>query len=461
MVNRVLMAVALLLVFVGATALGVGGAGFRTGAGREVLARLGVAVLGDILHGTAEAGYLGGTFTEGLEARDVVLRGEDGTLLARFPRIVMRYRFQDLLSGRIVLGQVILEEPFVNVVKGPNRRFNYQEVLGLGGPGGGGPDPFVAFHDAEIHNGTVIIHTPTDGPHHGEFETEEWPEGWMRVRRVENLNARVAYARIASPLPGDRGLQFDIDELSVLMSDPDFDIRNMRGRMEIIGDSVAFDLDELALPGSVARIKGPLMWTSGPLMVDLDVDAERVAVNDVGGIVSPLPWGLVGSGQLNIRHVDADHLSFQGLDMRMHGPGGGGTLSGRLNLLVGPGGGWTVSDTELYLDSLGLDYLRPMVDTIPFAGRLTGQVNAEGPMDLLFVELDWLLHDSLVAGWPQNYIRGAGVIGVGAPDAPVFYNFQTDSADIDLARIVCCRRALLGAVCASTVVATQSGSGPK
>ena len=64
-----------------ATAAGAVGVGLRTDAGRDVLARYGIAVLNDVVHGTAEVGEVTGTMTDGLEARDVVIRGEDGTLL--------------------------------------------------------------------------------------------------------------------------------------------------------------------------------------------------------------------------------------------------------------------------------------------------------------------------------------------------------------------------------------------
>ncbi|MCH6547444.1 MAG: hypothetical protein IH798_03265, partial [Gemmatimonadetes bacterium] len=117
-----------------ATSLGAIGVGFRTDTGRDVIARYAVAVLSQVVHGTAEIGEVTGNLFDGLEAHDVVIRGEDGTLLARFPEVLLRYRALDLLSTRIAFGRVIITEPYINVVKYPNGRFNFQEVLGLGGP---------------------------------------------------------------------------------------------------------------------------------------------------------------------------------------------------------------------------------------------------------------------------------------------------------------------------------------
>ena len=81
------------------TALGAVGAGLWTDEGRDVLTRYGVSVLNQVVHGTAEVGEVTGTLTDGIEARDVVIRGEDGTVLAYLPEVVLQYRMLDLLIG--------------------------------------------------------------------------------------------------------------------------------------------------------------------------------------------------------------------------------------------------------------------------------------------------------------------------------------------------------------------------
>jgi len=53
-------------------------------------------------------------------------------------------------TGRIVLGSIELTSPHVNLTKPRNRRLNLEEVLGLGGPGGDGPSPLIAFSDVKI-----------------------------------------------------------------------------------------------------------------------------------------------------------------------------------------------------------------------------------------------------------------------------------------------------------------------
>ena len=419
-----------------ATSLGAIGVGFRTDTGRDLIARYAVAVLNEVVHGTAEIGEVTGNLFDGLEAHDVVIRGEDSTLLAHFPEVLLRYRALDLLSTRIAFGRVIITEPYINVVKYPNGRFNFQEVLGLGGPGGGGPALLVAFRGVEIRGGTVVIHTPTDPPDAGDtFMTEQGETGLMRVRRIDDLNATISYARISSPFPGENGLRFDIDELSARFSDPFLDISSLQGRLEIDGDSMSLDLSHFALPGSEGRFRGSFQWGRGDLMVALDIDADRWAVNDARPFASNLPWGLEGEAHMLVESLDADRIRIWLDTVRLSGPSGGGDLAGRFGILVHEGEGWTLEDTDLSFDSLAIDYLRPLVDTIPFAGRLTGRLIAHGPRDSLDVDVDFWFADSLVAGVPRTHIRGTGIMELGHDDGFAFRPFLVDTADVDLGTV--------------------------
>ncbi len=415
------------------TALGAVGAGFRTDAGRDVLTRYGVALLNQVVHGTAVVGEVTGTLTGGIEARDVVIRGEDGTLLAHLPEVTLRYRMLDLLTGRIALGRVVLNKPSINIVRQASGRFNYEEVLGLGGPGGGGRKPLVAFRDVEIRGGTVVIRTPTEATNDASIEIESGPGGLMRIRRLDDLNAIVSYARVSSPFEGENALRFDIDELSVRFSDPQLDVLSLRGRLEIDGDSIVLDLSRFVLPGSETTLKGVLRWPDGPLLLALELDADRLAVEDARPFVDGLPWGLEGSGHLSLLSLDGGRIRVRISPLRLAGPGGGGNIAGRFGIVVHEGQGWTLEDTELSFDSLALDYLRPMVDTIPFAGRVWGDLVAAGPSDSLDVQLQLWFRDSLVAGMPQTYVRGSGTLGLGGDIR--FAGFRIDSSDIDLSTV--------------------------
>ncbi len=433
MVLRTSATVWLLTASLAGTALGAVGVGLWTDEGRDVVTRYGVSVLNQVVHGTAEVGEVTGTLHDGIVARDVVIRGEDGTLMAHLPEVVLRYRMLDLLSARFALGRVVLREPRINVVKLPNGRFNFEEVLGLGGSGGGGRKPLVAFRDAEIHNGTVIIRTPTDEPTDDPSETEVGPNGLMRIRRVDDLNALVSYARVSSPFQGENALHFDIDDLSARFSDPGMDIRSLTGSLDIDGDSIALDLSHLAFPETETTLKGALTWPDGPLLLALELDAHRLAANDARPFVDGMPWGMQGSGRLSIRSLNADRIRVRISPLELAGPGGGGAVSGRFGIVVDKRIGWTLEDTKLSFDSLALDYLRPMVDTIPFFGRVSGEFVAAGPRDSLDTGLSVWFRDSLVEGLPQTHVRGSGILDL---DGGIrFSDFRIDSSDVALSTV--------------------------
>ncbi|MCH6547185.1 MAG: translocation/assembly module TamB [Gemmatimonadetes bacterium] len=249
----------------------------------------------------------------------------------------------------------------------------------------------------------------------------------------DDIDAVVSYARISSPFEGENPLHFVIDELSARFSDPALDIRSLSGTLDIDGDSIALNLSRFELPGSKTELHGVLSWSEGPLLLALDLDADRLAVDDARPFVGRLPWGLEGSGRVSIHSLDPDHIRVGLERLRLDEPDGPGGVSGRLTITVHKGQGWILRDTELAFESLNLDYLRPMVDTIPFAGRVSGTLVVSGPSDSLDTQLGLWFRDSLVAGGPETHIRGAGTLAL---DGGIRFNgFRIDSSDVALSTV--------------------------
>src|SRR2546425_12809651 len=93
---------------------------------------------------------------------------------------------------------------------------------------------------------------------------------------------------------------------------------------------------------------------------------------------------------------------------------GGGTVTGRLTALTAADSGLVaLRDAELEAHDFDLEFVRPFLDTLPFAGRLSGHTTATGPVAGLTVSVDWTFRDSLVRGWPETRIRGRGEVGLG------------------------------------------------
>jgi translocation and assembly module TamB len=379
------------------------------------------------LGGRVTVGSVGGTLLSGLDARDVEVWDPEGQRLARFERLQVRYGLRDLLERRIVLGQLILTAPSLDIVEGGDGDLNYKRVLRLNGSGGRGPPPLIAFRDVVITDGRVVIRTrasPDDG------------DGIFRERTIEGLNARLRYARISSPASGEKPLHFEIARLAMRLSDPALELTDARGTLEIRGDSLLMDLDEVRLPRSVAAVAGSLSWDTGPLRFDLDLRARRLLLEDVRWIDERFPAGLAAEGRGRVRSRGEDAIAFTSNDIRLVGAGGrGGRLRGRLSLVVGPGDRWALDSTDVELEDFDAEYWRPMLDTLPVAGRVSGTFRGDGPRDSLHVALNWTFRDSLVPGWPVSTLAADGGVAVGVPGDFVFRDFVVRQGGLDMGTV--------------------------
>ena len=434
--RRYLVWLAIGVCWFGGTVLGLGAAAFRTDTGRRLVVQVAERVVNDNLRGTLTIGSVGGSFLRGLEVEDVTVVGEDGVLFTTIDRVGLRYRLNDLLSGRIVLGQLTLTRPRVNLVQWRrDEKLNADVILSGSGEGGGGPSPLIAFNDAIVVDGEVMIRTPERRDNRAVREAEEGLRGYVRVRRVTGINGRFPYVRISSPLPGDGAVRIEVDRLRAESSDPALSVTGARGVAEILGDSLALDLSRLRLPRSEAALEGALTWFTGPLLPDLRIEVERIVSDEVLGIVRDLPAGLAGSGTIVVRSPRRGLLEFDADDLDLVGLHGRGRARGRVGAVLGPGEEWALVAMDLRVENFDLEYTRTVFDTLPVQGRVTGRVIGNGPREDLLLGFDAHFRDSLVDGWPESYIRGEGIVAVGVPGDFVFHDFAFDTVDIALATV--------------------------
>jgi len=77
----------------------------------------------------------------GITVRDFVIRESGGrTDFVRAGAFVLRYDFMPLLSGKLEIGKLLLDEPFVRIVRDKKGRFNY-ETLAILSASGEAPEP--------------------------------------------------------------------------------------------------------------------------------------------------------------------------------------------------------------------------------------------------------------------------------------------------------------------------------
>jgi len=408
---------------VAALAIGLAQAALGTRAGRDVLVVTGLAFANQNLRGTVTVGEVNGSLLDGLVAHAVVLRDLAGSPVASVDQLAVRYRLRDFLSRRIVLGEVELTGVRVTLERRAGERFNYQQVLRLGEGPGGGLAPLIAFRNARLHDVLVAVRTPASAT-----------DTTLQERTIRVVDAVLPYVRLSSPFSGGRGVRIEVAALRGESSEPALAVRDARGALEVVGDTIAVDFGTIRLAGTTTSMRGRFVVPpQASLQVDLALDAKRFTSDDVRALFPWLQPGVTGAGRLTARHRSADVLIIdaRGLDLAL---ANGGTVRGNLGLVLGPADAWEARGVDLRTDDFDLAYLRGMLDTVPMEGRLTGRTRADGPRQALEVQLDWLFHDRR-ADSAATMVRGAGSVAFGVPGDIVFHDLHLDTARIALATV--------------------------
>jgi len=411
--------------------------------GRGLLARLVSDQLGRTLRGEFRFGAISGSFLRGLTLTDVSIRDTSGALLADLPSVEVTYNLPQLLAGQIVMRSVALQRPTVHITKRPSGRMNYEEVLRLGEGPPGGRSPYVQFRNVRITDGFVRVSVPWSpsaslnseaGQAQLEAERakpgrviEQAPDGLRRIITVSQLTTRLP--TIWASMPDRRPLTVDLDTLSAILSDPAVDIRHIRGRIQVKGDSLIFAVESGALANSAMSGGGVLTWPEGPIEYDIGLDMTQVDLADLRWISPDFP-DLTGHGILAARTETSTRTAYALRDLSLRGPDG--AIDGVVTILQDERRGLGVRDMRLRLDRLTLDAIRPYLDTLPLEGTLTGLVAGSGYQDRMVVELDWTFDDYRLPERPVSEIVGEGTVQLAGPDGVVFDSFTVHRSDMAL-----------------------------
>lgn len=427
------------------TLLALGG----TRSGRTLLAQVVTARSAGLVRGSIAIGRIEGDFRTWLALEDVVVRDTTGFPMASLKRVELRFKLSDLLAKRIVFDRVSLFRPRVYLEKHRNGRLNLEEVLRIGeGPPGppSGPGTLIDLRDVTIREGILTVLTPWSPPGHlrgqaaadsalaaqrlvpaRRIEDGGPGEGLQQLRTIENLNARFTRARISTP---DREpLLLQVDSMGFLINDPMVDVRDLAGEIRQANDTLWFDLRRAELPGTRGTARGLVSWPADTLLFDFAFNAGRVALADLR-FVSPDFPDYTGRGRLTAVSITNDITEYRIPDLDV----GSGTdrVRGRLTAITHRFRGLGFRGLDLELTDVELDVVRPYLDTVPFTGRLSGRLQADGYFDEMQVGVDWAFYDYRVDGRPPNLVRMRGPVTLGGSEGFIFHGVTVDSADLDL-----------------------------
>src|SRR5438128_11193331 len=302
-----------------------------------------------------------------------------------------------------------------------------------------GPATLILFRNVRITDGTVTLRLQAARAQPGDSSLEiasDDPNGRLRIRRFEHLDARLSALQVSSPR--ERGIRIDISRLAMEGSDPVVRLVDVAGRLRVIGDSMDVRLARVRLPGSALRdARGTVRWPHGPLLFDLRLRADSATLEDFQFIdrrFAGVSGAGVVSGDVRLRSHGERVLEVELDPLRL--AYGGGTVAGQLIAFSAADSGLVaLRDADLDARDFDVEFARPFLDTLPFAGRLSGHTLATGPLAALALETDWSFRDSLVPGWPETRIRGKGEVNLKAADGRRFQAFAVEASSIDLGTV--------------------------
>lgn len=410
--------------------------------GRALTSRTATAWISRQVAGHVELGLIGGNLFDHLSIDGLRITDSLGAELIHTSHLDMHYALSDLIAGRLVFSSVTLDSAVIHLIRLKRNVWNYEAIFRPKvATAGGGASPLVELHNLVLHDASVRVDMPT-APHaprepvsrHGaepdQPRLEQTSDTLVRVYTFEHVNAEVKRLRISTPdrLP----ILADVTSLATEIGDPRIHLTDFQGTLLTAGDSLRFTLDHADMPNTQVRGAGAVRWPEGPMEFDFTLDADRVDLKDLQWVSPDFPdWH--GSGHLVAYSPSATRTDYR-LDHLTLGDGRASAV-GKLVAIVDNSRGLGMGGLDLMLKAAPLEVMRPYLDTIPFAGTLTGHLKANGFLDTLRLGGDLHFADALVEGAPLSHLVIDGVVHFGGKVGAVFDDFRLMQSDVALATV--------------------------
>ncbi|HJR53038.1 MAG TPA: translocation/assembly module TamB domain-containing protein [Gemmatimonadota bacterium] len=367
--SKVLFVVALLVALAGLAIVG-GMLWLQTRWGGEFVRGQIETRLGDAVHGTVRLGRVRGSILTGVTIDDLVIEDEDGVAFLRVGTVRASYRLAPLLDKRIAVDRVLLVRPEIRLIRGPDERWNFQEIFARepSPPGPPGWGSWLRIGTIEIEDGLVDV----------AFAEGGWPVLDWQANEFRNLDGTVEVAIFSR----DESLKrFAARDLSFRMTGPGIDVLDLDGEGILTPDSLALKEIRLETTGTELSADGHLTL-GGADSLALDLDAPRVSLDEARRLFPQVEVG--GTAAVRARVTGpAGNPSFAMEELRVDtGPsrisGNGGIAS-----LANP-----VLELDLVADPLAPVDVRQYVPAWPIDVPVSGPIRVSGPPRQLAIDAD-------------------------------------------------------------------------
>jgi translocation and assembly module TamB len=425
---------ALLMLGIGAGAVGLFVAATQSEGGREMIRRAVEGQLARAVNGNVHLGKLSGSFLTDLRIDSVRISDANDSLFLATGPIRLTYDPRDIADGRLIIRSLDAERPYVAVRRDFDGEWTHERIWPILKNRRRVPRRRSAFgavfviEQAKVRDASVDLRlpwAPDSAPRDSITRVWHWTSLQLDVPR-----ARVAY-------PDSVGMHYDIARLDVDESDPPFLFRDLRGDLDIRGDTLWLDAPSFRLPGSRGGGTVRAWWKRDePLRFVMDIVSDSVSMSDLAFINAALPNEGTGSMRLQMRSRASDPRTIEyvitEMDMRAHRS----RILGRMTWGVGRRDSVSLTDVDLEmapLDAALMERFNQGPLPVPLRGQLTGRVRASGgPLDRFVVE-------DATAVWRDANVPGAvsratatGTIDIREPAYPVFKGLTLTVREFDL-----------------------------
>ncbi len=298
----------------------------RTDWGRERIRQFAESRLAGAVQGTVHIGRLSGSLFTNLVADSFSLRGPDDSLFIATGPISVRFDPRDLLDRRILVREVTIERPVIHIAQDSTKAWNFRKLFPPGAPGPKAATrsfgDYIVINNADLRAATFVLSLPwepadslrgarrdsaiTYALGREDKDIRRAGSHYVQVRTWSDGALQVPYAVINHP--DSAGRFFQLARADLKESDPPLDIRNARGTIRLLGDSLWADIPHFELPGSRGAAAGRVWWGSDlPTRYDLTIRGDSISLADVAWVYPTLPT--TGGGTLKLRIANERELT--------------------------------------------------------------------------------------------------------------------------------------------------------
>ena len=239
--------------------------------GHERIRRLIVSQANRFLTGTLEIDRVDGSILRGIELTGVRLV-QDAVPVVSIDHATVGYSIPELYRGATVIRRLRLEKLRVTIAKDPEGRWNLGRLVRPRPPRppSGNPPRRIAFDTVEIVDGTIEFRDPLlFGPTHV-------------PRHFDGLNADLAFELRGS------AWSLQLQRAAWRGREPELAMNNLSGGIATDATGWTFTRLRVETPSSDYTVDGGIRRDPAPTVLELDVNARRLAFQEWGGLLTGL-----------------------------------------------------------------------------------------------------------------------------------------------------------------------------